>query len=195
MTALPSGWLIVYAGLVLSQAGHLAEHVVQMVQIHGLGVAAPEARGVVGTLDLEWVHFLWNVGILGLLGLLLLRVPRNPWSWLAFGVAAWHSAEHTVILARYLSTGVAGDPGLLGAGGIALGGLPIARPDLHFLYNLVEATLLAAGFTGASHSSAASAASSTVQREPAARRRSTSSAPRTPTSRPRSPWRRIASSP
>jgi hypothetical protein len=218
MTALAgSGWLALYAGLVLSQTGHLAEHVAQMVQIHGLGIAAPQAHGVVGNLDLEWVHFIWNVGILGGLGAVLHRLPRNIWSWLAFGAAAWHSVEHTVILAAYLSTGVPGDPGLLAEGGAVLGGGPLARPDLHFIYNLAEAAFLAAGFAasrrmavavsgqpavvgspvaaGASHSSAASAASSTVSRPPAARRRSTSSAPRDPVSRRRSSARRVASSP
>jgi hypothetical protein len=141
-----SGLLTLYAGLVLSQAGHVVEHVAQMVQIHGLGIAPPHAHGVVGNLDLEWVHFVWNVGILGALGVILHRLPRNAWSWLAFGAAAWHSVEHTVILAAYLSTGMPGDPGLLAAGGVLFGGGPLARPDLHFVYNLAEAAFLATGF-------------------------------------------------
>lgn len=141
-----SGWLTVYAVVVVSQIGHLAEHVAQMVQIHGLGIANPHAHGVVGNLDLEWVHFVWNVAILVVLALILRRLPRNPWSWLAFGIAAWHSAEHTIILAVYLSTNVPGHPGLLALDGVLFGGGPLVRPDLHFVYNVAETVFLAAGF-------------------------------------------------
>ena len=42
------------------------------------------------------------------------------------------------MIATYVQTGVSGTPGLLSSGGLLFGGLPIARPDLHFLYNLVE---------------------------------------------------------
>jgi len=38
----------------------------------------------------------------------------------------------------YLSTGISGTLGLLAQGGAIAGGLPISRPDLHFLYNLLE---------------------------------------------------------
>jgi hypothetical protein len=37
-------------------------------------------------------------------------------------------------------------PGLLAQGGAIAGGLPISRPDLHFLYNLVETVPLILGF-------------------------------------------------
>jgi hypothetical protein len=54
--------------------------------------------------------------------------------------------EHCVMIATYIRTGVAGSPGLLSSGGLLFGGLPIARPDLHFLYNLVETIPLLAGW-------------------------------------------------
>ena len=48
-------------------------------------------------------------------------------------------------MATYLRTGVVGSPGLLSAGGL-IGGLPLARPDLHFLYNLAETIPLLVGW-------------------------------------------------
>jgi len=62
----------------------------------------------------------------------------NPWLIAVTPLAAWHFIEHAVMIATYLQTGVSGTPGLLSSGGLLFGGLPIARPDLHFLYNLVE---------------------------------------------------------
>ena len=50
------------------------------------------------------------------------------------------------MIATYLQTGIAGTPGLLSSGGLLFGGLPIARPDLHFLYNLVETIPLLAAW-------------------------------------------------
>jgi hypothetical protein len=45
-----------------------------------------------------------------------------------------------------MQTGTAGLPGLLAQGGAIAGGLPLARPDLHFLYNLIETVPLLLGF-------------------------------------------------
>lgn len=41
---------------------------------------------------------------------------------------------------------VVGSPGFLSAGGLIAGGSPIARPDLHFLYNLAETIPLLIGW-------------------------------------------------
>jgi hypothetical protein len=116
-----------------------------MVQIHVLGLSGPAARGIVGQLDLEWVHGIWNGAVLGLLVVLLTRFPRNRWLALAAVIATWHLVEHVAIMAVYLSTGVVGTPGILARGGVA-GGLPLARPDLHFVYNLAETTPLLLGW-------------------------------------------------
>src|SRR5439155_15634545 len=42
--------------LVVTQGAHFLEHVAQMIQIHGYGLIGPGARGVIGVLDVEWVH-------------------------------------------------------------------------------------------------------------------------------------------
>ena len=73
-------------------------------------------------------------------------------------ISAWHAVEHTYIMYVYLmyvylTTGLSGTPGLLASGGLIGGGLPLARPDLHFLYNLVETAPLVLAFLGATQAS------------------------------------------
>jgi hypothetical protein len=58
------GWLAFFFILVVTQGAHLLEHVAQMVQIHLLGLSGLQARGIFGMLDIEWVHFIWNSGLL-----------------------------------------------------------------------------------------------------------------------------------
>ncbi len=132
--------------LAVSQTAHLLEHVAQMVEIHILGLSGPNARGIVGQLDIEWVHFSWNAWVLLALVILVPRFRRNWWLIGVALFAGWHLFEHAVIMATYLRTGVAGSPGFLSAGGLIGGGLPLARPDLHFLYNLAETIPLLIGW-------------------------------------------------
>ena len=142
-------WLGFFCILTWLQLSHLGEHVVQMVQIHVLGLQGEDARGVFGVFDIEWVHFIWNVGILVGVLLLLTRNPRNRWLQVTAVISAWHAIEHSYILSVYLSTGLSGTPGLLASGGLIGGGLPLTRPDLHFLYNLVESAPLVLAFLAA----------------------------------------------
>ncbi|MEW6473223.1 MAG: hypothetical protein AB1679_13205 [Actinomycetota bacterium] len=142
---LRDGWLAFFVLLVVTQTAHVGEHAAQLVQIHGLGREGPAARGVVGQLDIEWVHFLWNIWILGAVAALVRHYRQNRWLQGVLVIAAWHAFEHAGLLTTYLTTGVAGTPGLLARGGALAGGLPIARPDLHFLYNLLETLPLVAG--------------------------------------------------
>lgn len=139
------GWLALYVALAISQTGHVGEHVVQIAQLRLLALSGEHAHGVFGALDVEWVHFGWNAWILLAVGLLLTRFGRNPWLWVTLPLAGWHMAEHVVVLATYLGSGVAGSPGLLASGGLVGGGLPIARPDLHLLYNVAETVPLLVG--------------------------------------------------
>ena len=131
-------WTMLLGLLALTQATHLIEHVAQMLQIHVLHLSGANAQGIVGQRNIEWVHFIWNALVLVTLLVLLPRFRTNPWLIAVTPLAAWHFVEHSVMIATYLQTGVSGTPGLLSSGGLLFGGLPIARPDLHFLYNLVE---------------------------------------------------------
>jgi hypothetical protein len=140
-------WTLLLGFLAVSQTAHLCEHIAQMVQIHVLHLSGANAQGIVGPLNIEWVHFSWNALILVTLVVLLPRFKTNPWLIAVMPLAAWHFVEHSVMIATYLQTGVSGTPGLLSSGGLLFGGLPITRPDLHFLYNLIETVpLLVAWF-------------------------------------------------
>ena len=139
-------WVALFYLLVLTQAGHFAEHVAQMVQLHLLGLSGSEASGIFSRLDVEWVHFGFNTWIMLAVLVLLIRYRTNPWLWVTLVIAAWHQAEHTYLITRYLQTVLEGDPGLLAQGGVLAGGLPVRRPDLHFLYNVVETLPLFAAF-------------------------------------------------
>ena len=140
------GWLSLFYAAVVTQGGHCLEHVAQMIQIHVLGLDGANARGIFGVLDIEVVHFLWNSWVIVAVGLLVTRFPDNPWLWLTAVLAGWHEIEHAWIFSVYLTTGVSGTPGLLSQGGALLGGLPISRPDLHFLYNVIESIPLVVAF-------------------------------------------------
>ena len=64
-------WLTLLSILAVSQTAHLFEHMAQLVQIHILGLSGPAAQGVVGQLDIEWVHFVWNAWVLAALVILV----------------------------------------------------------------------------------------------------------------------------
>lgn len=138
------GWLALFYLLVISQGGHVVEHAVQVFQIHVLGQPAKEAHGIFGALDIEWVHFVWNTWVLLAVLILLTRFRRNPLLLLAAVFAGWHELEHVVIMWTYLSTDVAGTPGILSRGGILAS--PFIRPDVHFAYNVIETTPIVGAF-------------------------------------------------
>jgi hypothetical protein len=131
-------WVALLGFLALSQTAHLVEHVAQMVQIHALHLSGANAQGIVGQLNIEWVHFIWNAVVFVTLLVLLPHFRTNPWLIAVTPLAAWHFVEHSVMIATYLQTGVSGTPGLLSSGGLLFGGVPVSRPDLHFFYNLAE---------------------------------------------------------
>ena len=139
-------WLALFYVLVVTQTGHFLEHVAQMIQIHVLALSGPDARGIFGTFDIEWVHFVWNTWVLLAVAVLLFRYPGNRWLWVTAIFSSWHAIEHAYIFSVYLSTGISGTPGLLAQGGALNGGVPLTRPDLHFFYNLIETVPLITAF-------------------------------------------------
>jgi hypothetical protein len=64
----------------------------------------------VGQLNIEWVHFIWNMLVLVTLLALLPHFRTNPWLIAVTPLAAWHFVEHSVMIATYLGTGVSGSP-------------------------------------------------------------------------------------
>jgi hypothetical protein len=53
-------WLAFLYLMVIAQASHTIELVAQMVELHALGWPGPRAKGIIGFLDIEWVHLIWN---------------------------------------------------------------------------------------------------------------------------------------
>src|SRR5438034_6018292 len=144
-----SRWLAFFFVLLVAQSVHFTEHIAQMIQIHLLGLSGLQAHGIIGMLDLEWVHFVFDAGWVPICVYILLFVYRksNPWLWILAVIVTWHALEHVAIMSVYLRTGVVGSPGLLEHGCTIAGGLPLIRPDLHFLYNLIEETLILIAYT------------------------------------------------
>jgi uncharacterized membrane protein YfhO len=129
--ALPAGsltplrqFIYIFALTVVIQAVHLVEHVAQVMQKFVFHVAP--AHGLIGQLDLEEVHFAFN--LLYLIALTVVMV-----GWLYYGsqlcskqkvlsamligtvaVQGYHMLEHSVKLAQFISTGMQGTPGIVG---------------------------------------------------------------------------------
>ncbi len=137
-------WMAFFFVLLVAQSVHFIEHIAQMIQIHILGLSGSQAHGIIGVLDFEWIHFLFDGGWVPICTYILFVVYRksNAWLWVLIPVVTWHGIEHVVIISYYLRTGIVGSSGLLASGGAIAGGLPLTRPDLHFLYNLLEEALI-----------------------------------------------------
>jgi RHS repeat-associated protein len=140
---------LVFEALVIVQVLHLGEHVAQMVQLHLLGWPPPDARGIVSNLDVEKVHFAWNLGVLATLVWLITRGARGAWLVATLAWAALHTAEHAFLLTNALLHGLEGQPGILGAGGwLGRHGWRVAglttwsRASVHFAWNTGEIALL-----------------------------------------------------
>jgi parallel beta-helix repeat protein len=147
-------WLAFFEFVVIFQIAHFSEHVSQMIELHFLSWAPVLARGIISQLDVEPVHFWWNLSILFSATLLLLRHKRNCWLWASLLFSIWHQVEHTYIYFWwFLPKGISNHPGILGAGGLVdEAGIMIpylttmGRADLHFWYNLFEIGLFVVAF-------------------------------------------------
>jgi len=127
--------------LVVAQTLHLIEHVTVMVQLHFVRLPFARANGIISPLNTEWVHFTWTSWVLVFAVFLVFLFPRNMWMVRLMLFSIWHEIEHISIMSVYLRTHLH-SPGLLAQGGAIHGGLPISRPDLHFLYVLIQEVLL-----------------------------------------------------
>ena len=110
------GFMAAYLVIMLLQAGHVGEHVVQMLQFifiydpkaycYGFswyGICN-DAHGVFGAIDRETVHFIWD-GLI-LIACIILRVhfrkSKNIWLTLAVIAAAIHQFEHCYLFGIYV---------------------------------------------------------------------------------------------
>jgi hypothetical protein len=86
-----SGFVTVFAGVVIVQGGHLFEHIVQLIQVYELGVPEDDALGLLGYVlqfqgTEEWLHLVFNASYLLALYALLFPLRRRT---LSGSVPAW----------------------------------------------------------------------------------------------------------
>jgi len=162
--------------LLVAQAGHSVEHVVQMTQVYLLGLPGMASQGFLVVANVEWVHAAWSSGVaLGAIALLAFGL-RTPWAWLLLLWSLAHAGEHGYLLVRALQVQAAmaelglpslpaaqALPGVLGRDGwlatspfaswcSSIPGLITApRPLVHFVWNSGEMLLLVAAVSGWRH--------------------------------------------
>jgi hypothetical protein len=98
----------------------MVEHVAQVIQKFYL--KRNIAHGIVGQLDLEWVHFGYNLMILAAIHyLFIVFTPylrdrgRVSKTFLALVIIqSYHMLEHVTKIIQHLNTGKQGTPGILG---------------------------------------------------------------------------------
>jgi hypothetical protein len=110
---------------VVAQTFHMVEHIAQVMQKFVFHVTP--AHGLIGQLDLEQVHFAFNLFYLSTLVAVMIgwfyygsQVSKK---WKALGIAlaltvlvqSYHMAEHSVKLVQFIETMMQGTPGILGA--------------------------------------------------------------------------------
>lgn len=161
-TAAIAGALITVQGL------HAIEHITQWVQRHILHEPLRQANGLLSPANSEWVHFIWNWGVIVAVVLLMFRGMRGFFGWALFVWALAHSLEHTYMFVRFLQVSAElrslgfddvtaqGLPGVAGRGGWLdldagpklqlICGFPFVttadRVDTHFVWNTGEIVLV-----------------------------------------------------
>ncbi len=116
-------FVYLFALTVLIQALHMVEHVAQVIQKFVLGIAP--AHGLIGALDLEQIHFAFNVFYLATLAVVMVGwfyhdsqiCKQKPRAGIMVGTVAlqsYHMVEHSVKLAQFIATGMQGTPGIAG---------------------------------------------------------------------------------
>lgn len=111
----------VFTAAVIIQSLHMVEHVAQVIQKFWLKL--PEAHGLLGMFDFEWVHFAYNGALLLTLYILvfgcirLFQTHGTPifYTFIAgVAVQSYHMIEHIVKIVQHIQTGLHGTPGILG---------------------------------------------------------------------------------
>lgn len=165
------GQVIMVLSIMLALQGfHSIEHITQWIQFHILGWPPSTSSGLISAANAEWVHFVWNWGVVLVVLYLVRGGMRNVWAWLLLAWAVAHTIEHTYMMVQYLmvkqelavlgqaNVSAQGLPGILGKDGwlaragqtsdlfiCRMPGLTTApRLDVHFWWNIGEIVLLLA---------------------------------------------------
>lgn len=144
ITAHERNCVLLLGATAVIQTGHMMEHVAQIIQWM---LRMPLPHGLIGSLDLELVHFVYDaLFLLGLsaLGSFYGDVLRAKGAkaygifLVAWVVQTYHMIEHVVRFAQHMETGMEGTPGILGRY------VPII--PLHFGINLVVTVCIVVPF-------------------------------------------------
>lgn len=137
----------VFTAAVVIQSLHMVEHVAQVIQKFGLG--REEAHGILGMLDFEWVHFVYNTALILTLYILIFRCAlllkaRGTALFFTFVAAvilqSYHMVEHVIKIVQHIQTGAQGTLGFAGN---------FVNPVwFHFWLNLTVLALIAIPFVG-----------------------------------------------
>jgi hypothetical protein len=98
--------------LLALQGFHTIEHIVQLLQFYVFDQAPVNSQGLISSLDVEWVHFIWNWLAWAAVAYLVAKGMRGLWGWPLLAWITAHSIEHTFMLLNYLH--VAAELGQLG---------------------------------------------------------------------------------
>jgi hypothetical protein len=151
--------------LLVLQGFHTIEHIIQLVQFYVLNLPGIQSQALLSSLNVEWVHFVWNWLAWGLVVYLFKNGMRGLWSYPLLLWITLHTLEHTYMLLHYLhvaaEVGALGLPqfsveqvlpGILGRDGwlannvLICRGIPglttLPRVAIHFYWNVGEMTLL-----------------------------------------------------
>ncbi len=118
--------VIVSFAFLLIQSFHMLEHYAQVFQKFTIG--QKPAHGLIGQLDLEWVHFIYNIAVFAAMVTIFYIAEfqrRDGWPWklnsslaLIFTggliLQGYHVLEHIVRIQQHIETGIQGTPGILG---------------------------------------------------------------------------------
>jgi hypothetical protein len=106
------------------QSFHMLEHGVQVVQVYALD--AEQRAGILGSwIDLEWVHFVYNLTVLAFVwwtwrlvrpgGAEHARLGVSaPWVMAGLIIQGYHVVEHTAKIFQHLALGIRTAPGIFG---------------------------------------------------------------------------------
>ena len=134
------GLFAVFLAVTFFQTLHMGEHTVQVAQLLVTDGNLARSHGVFGQLDFETVHFVADTTVwLSLAVFLVAFHGQSRWLWIAFAAASLHQVEHLYLFWTYFTDRgfyeSGGFAGIMGSGGVI--GSPLARPYLHFSYNVI----------------------------------------------------------
>jgi hypothetical protein len=160
------GLAVCVLGVLLAlQSFHTLEHIVQLVQFYLFNNPGINSQGLISSLNVEWVHFIWNWTVWAIVVYLFVGGMRTFWSYPLLIWITLHSLEHTYMLLNYLHVlselealnlpsfqaaqvlpGILGKDGWLAQNSLLCRAIPglttLPRVTIHFYWNIGEMTLL-----------------------------------------------------